>query len=421
MKKHFYRSRLYLTLFFTCISITTFSAAFAQNMKYKPGDRVEVMFSGKWQPGTVMPLAKNDLNRTGSKHRVKIDSLPDYLQPEGTEIMTEDMRPGSAPAVANNDEGKAQDHHGQQGGRGSTFRPGERVQAFFGGKWQSGTVMPLLKNDLNQTGSKLRIKLDSMADYLQPDGTEIMAEDVRPGVGQPQAETAPVSNNHARVPGGHPAQHEAQQHNAQQQGAFKPGDRVEAIWNGRKVTGTVIPLLANDLNKSGTKIRVKIDGLADYLQPEGTEIMTVDVKHSNAAPNNDKFENGLPAAWNPGKAPLALGGAVPEKQPGGAPAGEYVGKRGAESPKMIGNVPDLRGTAWKMLFDRAVHVVPVIYFRKTGRYETLQIAAGMQGNYHQNGSSLTMEKDTYTMSFDPATNILRFGDLKLLYDGQTAH
>ncbi len=317
-----------------CVYAGTFDRAQAQYTKYQPGDRVEVMYSGRWQPGTVMPLAKNDLNRTGSKYRVKIDSVPDYLKPEGTEIMIEDMRSGGAPTAGN--EG------------GGTAGGGAQVQ---------------------QTGGAT-----------------------------PQA--------------------------ASQYGSFKPGDRVEAIWNGRKVTGTVVPLLANDLNKTGSKIRVKIDGLADYLQPEGTEIMAVDAKHTNAAVNKDNFRNGLPAAWNPGKAPIPQGGKAPAKPAEGAPAGEYVGKSNAGKPKMMGNVPDLSGTAWKMLFDRAVHVVPVLYFRKTGRYETVQLAAGMQGNYRQNGSRLTLEKDTYNMTFDPATNILRLdadGDkLKLLYDGPTA-
>lgn len=398
----------------------TFDTAQAQYSKYKPGDRVEVMYSGRWQPGTVVPLAKNDLNRTGSKYRVKIDSVPDYLQPEGTEIMLEDMRAGGAAPAAGNEGG------GTAAG-GGAYQPGQRVEAMFGGKWHTGTVMPLLKNDLNQTGSKLRVKLDDMADYLQPDGTEIMAVDVRPGGAQPAAQKLPVANNAAgtaATPAYHAAPQAAPQQGAAQSGTFKPGDRVEAIWNGRKVTGTVIPLLANDLNKSGSKIRVKIDGLADYLQPEGTEIMAVDAKHTNAAVNKDSFFNGLPAAWNPGKAPLPQDGKAPAKPAEGAPAGEYVGKSNAGKPKMIGNVPDLSGTAWKMLFDRAVHVVPVLYFRKTGRYETVQLAAGMQGNYRQNGSRLTLEKDTYNMTFDPATNILRLdadGDkLKLLYDGPTA-
>ncbi len=408
-----------LSLLIPSALLCTFDSAQAQYSKYKPGDRVEVMFSGRWQPGTVKPLAKNDLNRTGSKYRVQIDSMPDYLQPEGTEIMVDDIRPGGAPAAGN--DGATPVAPAAQGaaGAGATFRPGQRVEAMFGGRWQSGTVMPLLKNDLNQTGSKLRIKLDSMADYLQPDGTEIMAVDVRAGGAQPPAQGAPMANNVGNPAG---VSQNAQLHPGT---GFRPGDRVEATWNGRQVTGTVIPLLPNDLNKTGSKIRVRIDGLADYLQPEGTEIMAVDAKHTNAGINHDKFENGLPAAWNPGKAPIPPGGAAPAKPPGGAQAGEYVGKSNAGSPKMIGNVPDMNGTAWKMLFDRAVHVVPVLYFRRTGRYETVQLAAGMQGNYQQNGSKLLLtangKTDAYNMTFDPATNILRLdadGDkLKLLYDG----
>ena len=46
-----------------CGIVCTFDTALAQYSSYKPGDRVEVMFSGRWQPGTVMPLAKDDLNR----------------------------------------------------------------------------------------------------------------------------------------------------------------------------------------------------------------------------------------------------------------------------------------------------------------------------------------------------------------------
>lgn len=296
------------------------------------------------------------------------------------------------------------------------YKPGDRVEVMFSGRWQPGTVMPLAKNDLNRTGSKLRIKIDSMADYLQPEGTEIMAEDVRDG-GAPSAETAP-----AKV--APPSVNEASRATASYQhsgSTFKPGDRVEAIWNGRSVTGTVVPLSKFDTNRTGSKLRVKIDGLADYLQPEGTEIMTEDVKHSGAPVNHDTFRNGLPAAWNPGTAPIKPGTSTAPKPP--AQAGDYVGKRTAESPKMNGNVPNMTGTAWKMLYDRAVNVVPVIRFTHKGRYDTVRygLAAGMQGAYHQNGSRLTLERDNYNMSFDPATNILRLdadGDkLKLLYDG----
>ena len=408
---------LLATILFVSTSVCSLSPASAQYKNFKVGDRVEAMFGGRWQPGTVMPLLQTDTNQTGSKLRIMLDSMPDYLQPGGTEIMAEDTRAGgAAPKGANGTTDPNQSYPGE----GASFKPGDRVEAMFNGKPVTGTVMPLSKFDTNRTGSKLRVMIDSMPEYLQHEGSEIMTVDVKHSnkarpetVAQTPAPrgTAPLAPNAAAPnnPGT----------------TFKPGDRVEATWNGRKVTGTVVPLLHDDLNKTGTKIRVKIDGLADYLQPDGTEIMTVDAKHTNAGTNHDKFANGLPAAWNPGTAPLPAGGAAPAKPPRGAPAGEYVGKPIAGSPKMIGNVPDMSGTGWKMLYDRAVSIVPTLYFRKTGRYETVGVSFGMQGGYQQNGSKLLLiangKTDPYNMTYDPVTKILRLdadGDkLKLLYDG----
>jgi hypothetical protein len=192
------------------------------------------------------------------------------------------------------------------------------------------------------------------------------------------------------------------------------------MWNGKKVTGVVVPFANLDLDKTGRVLRVKIDGLADFLQPEGTEIMARDVQHSNAPP---------PAA--PATAPQNGNAGAPAGNTAGAPqappAAPPEGKRNTDSktPAMNGGVPNIVGTAWKMLYDQAVNVVPVIRFTKKGTYDTVRygLGAGMRGNYRQNGSTLYLNNEAYTMKFDAGTNIMLLSGhgptLKLLYNGVT--
>lgn len=93
---------------------------------------------------------------------------------------------------------------------------------------------------------------------------------------------------------------------------------------------------------------------------------------------------------------------------------------------MNGSAPNLTGTAWKMLYDQAVTVVPLIRFTKKGTYDTVRYAlgAGMQGNYRQSGSTVFLNNEAYSMKFDAGSNILLLTGggttLKLLYNGITS-
>lgn len=291
-----------------------------------------------------------------------------------------------------------------------SYAPGDRVQALWAGKWESGTVMPLLHNDLDKTGRVMRIKLDCLQEFLQPDGTEILAKDVRAGAGpaassvSTAASQSSAHSDHANGSGG-----------AAGQSAFRPGDRVSAMWNGKRMNGVVVPLLANDLDKSGRVLRVRLDDLAAFLQPDGTEILAKDVSSSNApmpkvTPNNSTNTASQSAAQTP------------------APARGGPSKENTDSkiPVMNGAVPNLTGTAWKMLYDKAVNVVPLIRFTKKGTYDTVRysLASGMQGNYRQSGSTVFLNNEAYSMSFNKGTKILLLTGggttLKLLYNGVTS-
>lgn len=295
-------------------------------------------------------------------------------------------------------------------GQSNGYKPGDRVEALWNGKWEAGTVMPLSRFDLDKTGRVLRIKLDCLADVVQPEGTEILAKDVRARGTQPLPAGNSAGNGPSIAPG-----------TSTTSGAnFKPGDRVEATWSGKRVTGVVMPLSRLDLDKSGRVLRIKIDGMADFLQPEGTEILAKDVQHSSSPPTPNRVENQSPPTKGNGQpAPNAVSA---------SPSGSLAPKRNTDykTPVMTGSVPNLIGTAWKMLYDRPANVVPLIRFTRKGTYDTVRygLGAGMQGTYRQNGSTLFLNNESYSLTFDATTNILlvrgKNETLKLLYNGITS-
>lgn len=200
---------------------------------------------------------------------------------------------------------------------------------------------------------------------------------------------------------------------------FESWYRVSLMWAGKPATGTVVPMQRLDQDKSGRVLRVKIDGLADFLQPDGTEVMAKDVQHSNASP-----PAAAPAHANTG----AATNTSPATQPAAPPAAGTGTKRNTDykTPVMNGAVPNLTGTAWKMLYDEAKNVVPLIRFTKRGTYDTVRygLGSGMQGNYRQSGSTVFLNNEAYSMKFDGGSNILLLTGggttLKLLYNGITS-
>ncbi len=301
-----------------------------------------------------------------------------------------------------------------------SYKPGDRVQALWAGKWESGTVMPLLSNDLDKSGRVMRVKLDFLAEFLQPNGSEVSAKDVRPG-GAP-ATSAPGTTN-AGTPG---AAQSVPSNGADGGGignsGFRSGDRVSAMWGGKLMTGVVVPTLPNDLDKSGRVLRVKLDDLAEFLQPNGTEISAKDVQHSSAPPPLVSANN---TQTKPGNTPHTAPYTPP---PQTAPVGGNTVKPNTsyKTPIMNGSVPNLTGTAWKMLYDRAVNVVPLIRFTKKGTYDTVRysLGAGMRGNYRQSGGTVFLNNEPFSMSFNAGSNILLLTSggttLKLLYNGITS-
>lgn len=301
-----------------------------------------------------------------------------------------------------------------------SHKPSERVQALWMGKWESGTVMPLLGNDLDKSGRVMRIKLDCLQEFLQPDGTEILAKDVRGG--DTPAASAPGAANTGAVATAHGLSSGEGGGAAIGNSGFRPGDRVTAMWVGKKVSGVVVPMVADDLDKSGRVLRVKLDDLAEYLQPGGTEILAKDVQHSSAPPPQA-------LAHSTAVAPGNTVHATPQDLPtAAAPGAGNALKRNTDSktPAMNGATPNLTGTAWKMLYDQAVNVVPLIRFTKKGTYDTVRygLGGGMQGNYRQNGSTVFLNNEAYSMNYNAGSNILLLTaggtTLKLLYNGVTS-
>lgn len=305
------------------------------------------------------------------------------------------------------------------------YKPGDRIQVMWNGKLETGTVMPMAKLDLDKSGRVLRVKLDCLADFLQPEGTEVMARDVR-GAAPQQGGANDGGGDQAGGPGGNPGG--GPTGTAGGGGNYKPGDRVTAMWNGKQVTGTVVPFANLDLDKTGRVLRVKIDGLADFLQPEGTEIMARDIKGGAGAPAAPAAGNGAAhhggqnnnnAANNNGNNNNNAG--APRTPPPAANNPNKNFDRGR--PTMNGNAPNIVGTAWKMLYDVDVNVVPVIRFTHRMTYDTVRYAlgAGLQGKYSQNGSTLYLNGEPYQMNYNAGTNIMMLTGgretLKLLYNG----
>ena len=175
-------------------------------------------------------------------------------------------------------------------------------------------------------------------------------------------------------------------------GKYKVGDRVECdpAQIGQFKKGTVAPYLKNDLDQeSGRYYRVVLDG--SYIT-EGYECMATHMRPlAEAAP---------PAAESPKTSPPANNSVnpVPVAPPVVAPVADpkpaaTPTKAASLKPKLVGGLPVLAGTAWKIDWGIKGSNVQNFLFCTTGRWEVvssqlLNGALTMMGTYRVQGKSL---------------------------------
>jgi len=175
-------------------------------------------------------------------------------------------------------------------------------------------------------------------------------------------------------------------------GKYAVGDRVECdpAQIGQFKKGTVAPYLKNDPDQeSGRYYRVVLDG--SYIT-EGYECMATHMRPLLEAtpPVAESPKSSPPAAGQVSAVPIAAPVVVPAAgpQPTATPA-----KAPIQKLKLVGGLPVLAGTAWKIDWGIKGGNVQRFLFCTTGRWEVvssqlLDGALTMMGTYRVQGKSL---------------------------------
>lgn len=197
-----WKKYLFLTVFTSVFLLTVNFAVSAQDLKYKPGDSVEVDPTGiqNWMNGTVLPfLEKDEPTFKGEYYlaRVLIDKWKSTY-PEGVLIQLIHVRPlkGQTPKPPQNqnetNKTLPDENEPTANELGAKFKPGDRIEcdSMGIGKWFKGTVLPFVENDnpdadKDKTGKYFyihRVRLDFEAS-ISPRGVMCFTDRLRPLAG----------------------------------------------------------------------------------------------------------------------------------------------------------------------------------------------------------------------------------------------